>query len=74
MTLLSQRLLAFAQRFVIGAHNFGLLGAIKVLWFYRARVPAQPASNWSTPLFRVVGIVSDKDVHKVLVIHISDRL
>jgi hypothetical protein len=33
MTLLSLRVLAFAQRFVIGARNFGLLGAIKLLWF-----------------------------------------
>jgi len=46
MTFLSLRLLAFAQRFVIGARNFGLFGAIKLLWFYRVRVPAQPASIW----------------------------
>ena len=46
MTLLLLRLLAFAQRFVIGARNFGPFGALKVLWFYRARTPAQPASVW----------------------------
>ncbi len=46
MSFLLLRLLAFAQRFVIGARNFGLPGAIKALWFYRARVPAKPASIW----------------------------
>jgi FkbM family methyltransferase len=46
MTSSLLRLLSFAQRFVIGAHNFGLLGALKVLWFYRVRIPAQPASIW----------------------------
>ncbi len=46
MTSSLSRLLAFAQRFVIGAHDFGVLGALKVLWFFRARIPAQPASVW----------------------------